>query len=192
MAVREIVKIGHFALKTKNKPVKSFASAKTKKLLRDLRDTMRKNELVGIAAPQIGENYLVFLTEPRKTKYRPKENVDELRVFINPKIAQSSKQANIIYEGCGCVGNIFGPVKRSKKVTIEALGAKGDKFQLTTDGLLARVILHEMDHLQGIEFLQRIKDNQKLVHTEHYKKYIRNSKRQKQNSKITKLEYKKI
>lgn len=190
MAIRKIVQIGHPALKAKNKPVKSFTSAKTKKLLRDLRDTMGKNNLVGIAAPQIGENYQVFLTEPRKTKYRPAAHADELRVYINPKIISRSKIENIIYEGCGCISGIFGPVKRSKILTIVAFDENRNRFQLKASGLLARVILHEYDHLRGKEFIQKVHDYSKIVNEVYYRKFIKLSKRQVENSTITKLEVK--
>jgi peptide deformylase len=153
---------------------------------------MRKNELVGIAAPQIGENYQIFVTEIKKTKTRSTREIDELRVFINPKITKLSKEENIIYEGCGSVvnGNLFGPVKRPKEVTVEAIDKKGKMFQLRCDGLLARVIQHEFDHLQGIMFTEKVSDYGKLLDHEHYKKYIKKSSLQVSNSKITLKELK--
>lgn len=187
MAVRKTLQIGDPKLKAKNTPVKEIKSTKVSKLIKDLTDTMRKNELVGIAAPQIGENYQVFITEVRKTKSRSVKEIDELRVFINPKITNFSKVENLIYEGCGSVlnGNLFGPVKRPKEIIVEAIDKKGKRFQLKCDGLLARVIQHEYDHLNGIEFTEKVSDYKKLMDYEHYKKYIRKSPLQIANSKIT-------
>ncbi len=187
MAVRKTLQIGDPKLKAKNTPVKEIKSTKVSKLIKDLTDTMRKNELVGIAAPQIGENYQVFITEVRKTKSRSVKEIDELRVFINPKITNFSKVENLIYEGCGSVlnGNLFGPVKRPKEIIVEAIDKKGKRFQLKCDGLLARVIQHEYDHLNGIEFTEKVSDYKKLMDYEHYKKYIRRSPLQLANSKIT-------
>lgn len=187
MAVRKTLQIGDPKLKAKNTPVKEIKSTKVSKLIKDLTDTMRKNELVGIAAPQIGENYQVFITEVRKTKSRSVKEIDELRVFINPKITNFSKVENLIYEGCGSVlnGNLFGPVKRPKEIIVEAIDKKGKRFQLKCDGLLARVIQHEYDHLNGIEFTEKVSDYKKLMDYEHYKKYIRKSPLQVANSKIT-------
>ena len=89
-------------------------------------------------------------------------------------------------------GQLFGPVKRSKTITIQAYDENANKFQLKCDGLLARVILHEYDHLFGIEFTEKIYDYKKLVDDNFYRKNIKKSKRQVQNSKITIKEYKKL
>jgi len=187
MAVRKTLQIGHPRLKASNSPIKYLLSSRTQKLIKDLKDTMRKNELVGIAAPQIGENYQVFVTEIKKTKSRNGKEQDEFRVYINPKVTYLSKEENIIYEGCGSVvnGNLFGPVKRPKEVTVEAIDKKGKIFQLKCDGLLARVIQHEFDHLQGIMFTEKVSEYEKLMDYEHYKRYIKKSPLQISNSKIT-------
>lgn len=192
MAVRKVIQIGHPALKAKNKIIANSNSPKMKQLIIDLVDTMRKNDLIGIAAPQIGENYKIFVTEPRKTKTRTGDQIDKLRVYINPKITFFSQKQSIIYEGCGSVvkGTLFGPVKRSKEITTEAINEKGKKFKLTTDGILARVIQHEYDHLQGVEFTEKISDYRKLVDVSFYKKFIKYSKQQKQASKITEIKIK--
>lgn len=153
-------------------------------------DTMYKEELIGIAAPQIGQNFMLFVTHPRKTKAR-KAVIDKLRIYINPKLIFASKEQNLIYEGCGSVSD-FGPVLRPKEVEVEAIDEKGQKFSLKTDGILARVIQHEMDHLNGIEFIQKVSDYSKILVKEHYVKQIRNSPLQKKNSIIKKIEFKNL
>ncbi len=190
MAVRKVIQIGHPALKLKNRKIDSFSSPTLKKLIKDLKDTMYKTELVGIAASQIGENYMVFVTHPRNTKSRKLGKEDICRIYINPRIIKFSKEESIIYEGCGSVieGFLFGPVLRPKEVEAEAFDEKGQKFRLLCDGLLARVIQHEYDHLMGIEFIQKVQDYGKLLSREFYKKIIRNSKEQKEAMKITKIE----
>lgn len=194
MAIKKIVEIGHRVLKLDNKLITDFNSPKLKKLVKDLSDTMKKVDLIGIAAPQIGENYQVFLTHPRNTKARNLGKTDSLRAYINPKITYRSKETNLIYEGCGCVpqSSIFGPVIRSREIEVEAFDIKGKKFRLKCDGILARVIQHEYDHLKGIEFLEKITDNRKIISYEFYKKDVRNSKVQTEASLITKVEYKKL
>lgn len=190
MAVRDVAQIGDPRLKAKNKEIKTV-SVKVKKVISDLIDTMIKNDLVGMAAPQIGENYKVFVTEPRKTKTRTADQTDELRVYINPKIVKFSDEKNVIYEGCGSVvhGELFGPVKRPRQITIEALDKNLHKFQLTCDGLLARVIQHEYDHLFGIEFTEKILDYKKLMSKDFYIKEVKNSVEQIEASKITVKQY---
>lgn len=165
-----------------------------KKVITDLKDTMIKNDLVGMAAPQIGYNYKIFITQPRKTKARKLPKGDKLRVYINPKVAKSSKERIIIYEGCGSVlnGNLFGPVKRPREIVIEAFNEKGKRFQLRCDGILSRVIQHENDHMVGIEFTEKIFDYKKLMARDFYIKNIRNSKEQIQASKINIVEYKEL
>jgi len=194
MAVRKIVQIGHPALKADNKKIVDFKSIKLKKLIKDLKDTMSNAGVIGIAAPQIAENYTLFVTRPRNTKYRKLGKADKFRVYINPKIIFYSKDKNVIYEGCGSVlnGSLFAPVIRPKEIEIEAFDEDGDRFRLRCDGILSRVIQHEYDHLFGVEFLEKISDYKKILSLEYYLKNIKNSKAQKEASQITKIEYKKI
>src|ERR1035437_8409299 len=97
--IRKVIEAGNPLLKAKNKSVKDFKSPKLKRLVKDLTDTMYRTDLIGIAAPQIGENWMVFVTRPRSTAARKTSNADKLRVFITPKIVQKSKKTSVIYEG---------------------------------------------------------------------------------------------
>lgn len=105
MAVKDILQIGDPRLKTKNKAIKKFNSLRLKRVVKDLVETMHQNDLIGLAAPQIGENYQILVTEPRETKTRTADQADKLRVYINPKIVYFSKDENVIYEGCGSVAH---------------------------------------------------------------------------------------
>lgn len=195
MAVKKLIQIGDNRLKLKNREVKNFSTPKVKKVIKDLKDTMKNATLIGIAAPQVAYNYQIFVTQPRKTKYRKLPFEDKLRVYVNPKITKYSKDKVVIWEGCGCVGikdMFFGPVTRSKEITVEAFDEKGKKFQIHCDGILARVIQHEYDHLQGVEFIEKVDDYKKLMHEDHYTKRIRNSKAQDQASKVNILEFKQL
>lgn len=187
MSIRNILQIGDPKLKAKNKPVKNFNTPRTKKIIQDLIDTMRKNDLVGIAAPQIGENYQILVTEPRKTKTRAAIQTDELRVYINLQIVHASKEEIVIYEGCGSVvhGELFAPVKRPKQIAIEAYDKEAQRFLLICDGLLGRVIQHEFDHTLGVEFTEKILDYKKLISKSFYIKEIKNSPEQVNASIIT-------
>ena len=191
MAIRKVIQIGDPRLKKKNKFIVDFSDTKLHTLIQDLKDTMNKTGLVGIAAPQIGENYCVFVTYPRNTKARNIGKEDIFRVYINSKITFLSQDEVIIYEGCGSVakGLLFGPVKRPREITIEAYNEQGIKFSLTTDGLLSRVIQHEYDHMSGIEFTEKILDYKKLTSQSFYRKYIRDNEETKELLNITKVEY---
>jgi len=191
---REVIQIGHPALKEQNKSISNPKSTAIKKLIRDLKDTLKENELIGIAAPQIAENYQIFVTEARNTAFRILAKEDIFRAYINPKIVSKSSKFSVIYEGCGSVLNaqLFGPVSRSQEITIEAMDENGHTFQLTCDGILARVIQHEYDHLQGVEFLEKVHDFKKLMTNLYYIEEIKNSNEQIAASEITKIEYKKL
>lgn len=194
MTVKVVIQAGHPKLKKPNKAIINVNLPKIKRLRRDLINTMNKTGLIGIASPQIEQNYMIFVTHPRKTKSRNLGRIDTLRTYINPKITFKSQEENIIYEGCGSVvkGDLFGPVSRPEEIEVEALDEKGQKFRLRCNGILARVIQHEYDHLRGVEFLERVNDYKKIIVRSYYRKTIKNSKLQRQNSLITKIEYKKI
>jgi len=194
MAIRDILQIGDPRLKNKNKAIKPSDIKVIKKIIKDLNDTMLKNDIIGIAAPQIGQNYKMFITEPRQTAYRTVDQSDQLRVYINPKIVKYSEDKTNAFEGCGSVSaaNFFGPVIRSKEITIEAYDQDFNKFSLQCDGLLAIVIQHEYDHLSGIEFIEKISDYKKVVNFDFYNKNIRTSPAQKAAYTITKFNFTKL
>lgn len=171
MIKKEITQAGNPIIRRKSKEVKNVQSSRVGRVIRNLIDSMRFHGLVGMAAPQIGENVRVFVSEIRKTKTRKNtKDSDPLRVYINPHIVSSSKNLVSIYEGCGSVGfaKIFGPVKRPKKVIIEASNERGVRFVLEAKGLLARVIQHEMDHLDGLLFIDKVDDMKKVISANEY------------------------
>jgi len=194
MAVRRVIQIGDPRLKNENIVIRNFADKKLHSLIQELKDTMSKAGLVGMAAPQIGENYKVFVTHPRNTKTRNIGKEDIFRVYINPKITVFSKDQVVIYEGCGSVvrGELFGPVERPREITVEALDENGVRFEITTDGLLSRVIQHEYDHMLGIEFTEKISDYRKLMSRTFYAKYIRDTEDTKKLLEIKRLEHRKL
>lgn len=194
MAIRETIQIGHPVLKAANQEIVDFADHKLTQLVQDLRDTMYSAGLIGIAAPQIGENFRVFITEPRETESRPADQADELRVYINPRIVNKSKDKVVIWEGCGSVleASLFGPVKRPREVEVEACNMKGKKFRFKADGILGRVIQHETDHLDGIEFIGVVADYKRLKSKQFYIKDEKNKPEHLKAQKITVKEYREV
>lgn len=191
MAIKTVLQVGHKALKTENRKLSDFSDTILRKLVKDLKDTLISANLIGIAAPQIGQNYMVFVTQARNTKFRNIGKEDRFRVYINPTITHYSKKQSVMYEGCGSVVNsqLFGSVKRPSLIEVEAYDEKGEKFRLRCDGILARVIQHEMDHLVGVEFLEKVYDYKALMAGEYYIKFIKNSKEHREASKITVVNY---
>ncbi len=171
MAIKKTSQIGSSVIRTRAKEVDTVSSVRVKKIVADLTHTMRHTNLVGMAAPQIGVGSRIFVTEIRKTILRKDIRLlDSLRVFINPKITKFSKKLVADYEGCGSIaqGGLFGPVMRSETIAVRAHDQKGEEFELETSGLLARIIQHEMDHLNGICFIDRVSDTKKLLGRDEY------------------------
>ncbi len=171
MIIPRTTQIGDPVIRSKSRPVKNLKSVRT--IVRDLVDSMRHHHLVGMAAPQISVPLRIFVSEIKKTSTRRKlhsSDLDPLRVFINPKIIQRSKTMEARYEGCGSVAEsgLFGKVPRHRQVIVSALDEEGERFHLTATGLLARVIQHEIDHLDGKVFLDRMKDMSSLMGREEF------------------------
>ena len=148
MSVRKVLKYGDPFLRGATKEVHKV-SKKIQELVRDLLDTMYQQNGVGLAAPQIGESYRVFVIDV-STSNEPLNPI----VFINPKIIKKSG-AVISHEGCLSFPKAFTDVKRYANVTVRAMDRKGRSFTLDVkDGtLLARAIQHEYDHLDGVLFV---------------------------------------
>jgi peptide deformylase len=141
-------------LRKKSLPVneEKVLTEEFKELCEDLEETMIKKEGVGLAAPQIGRNIRMIVVN---TKNGPV-------VMINPKIIKKSLLKEWGEEGCLSVPMTFGDVKRHKKVTCIFCNRRGKKDQIKGSGLLARVIQHEIDHLDGILFIDKAKNVTKL------------------------------
>ncbi len=174
MIIKETTQVGNPVIRTKSRGVSNLKSKATQKIIKNLTDSMRHHELVGMAAPQIGESARIFVTEIRETKLRKGDsidNVDPLRVFINPKIVSLSTVQKKGWEGCGSVAaaGLFGMVKRPSSLEIQATDENGQKFRLKAKGLLARVIQHEMDHLNGIIFADKVDAKTYMSRNEYLK-----------------------
>ncbi len=161
MIIKKTTQVGNKVIRAKAKAVavNQIASPEIKSIIRNLIDSMRHHNLVGMAAPQIGQGVRIFVTEIRKTKLRKVSpgGFDPLRVFVNPRIVSVSKAQNKGWEGCGSVAcaGLFGQVRRPNSIVVQALDENGKPFVLKAKDLLARVIQHELDHLNGILFVDK-------------------------------------
>lgn len=137
-----------------------------KAVIADLIDTLKSSERpgVGLAAPQIGHNLRIVIIESEGYERDKGEIVDRIprKILINPKITKFSKEKVVIEEGCLSVPTIMGNVKRPKKVKVEAQDEKGKKICINASGFLARVLQHEIDHLDGILFIDLIEDKKSI------------------------------
>ena len=122
---------------------------------------------IGVAGPQIGIMKRIFVTHIPN---------DEARVYINPSILETSIKTVKFEEGCLSVPGVYSNVKRPHIIKIQAWNEKGRPFTLETGGLLARVILHEYDHLEGVLFIDRIPENKRNKLVEKYDKTCQKGK----------------
>lgn len=170
MSIKKTTQIGEKPIRNKSIIVKNVFSKEVQQIIKDLVDSMRHANLVGMSAPQIGKNYRIFVSEIRKTNYRKSvDKNDSLKVFVNPKIIFKSKKQVEGYEGCGSVASaqLFGKVKRPESIICTALNEEGESFEIKASGLLARVIQHEIDHLNGIVFIDKV-DTKTLLDKQSY------------------------
>lgn len=151
MSIRKVVKYGTPSLREPSKEVHKV-SQKIKVLVDDMLDTMYAQNGVGLAAPQVGENYRIFVIDV-STGEEPLNPI----VFINPKIIKKSG-ACISHEGCLSFPEAFTDVRRYANVMVKAMDRNGRSFVLEAkDGtLLARCIQHEFDHLNGVLFIDHV------------------------------------
>ena len=131
---------------------------KIRQLIKDMADTMYAAPGVGLAATQVDVHLRVIVIDVSETH-------DQLRVFVNPEIVAATGESDC-EEGCLSVPGVYEKVTRAERVTVRALDAEGREFILEADGLLAVCIQHEMDHLEGkvfVEKLSRLKQNRILA-----------------------------
>lgn len=143
MAILEITKAGNPVLKQVCEPVEKI-DKQLKKLMDDMAETMYQNDGVGIAAPQVGKAIRMVIIDC--------QDDHGLLELINPVITFREGTATDT-EGCLSVPDIYGEVERSAKVKVEFLNRRGKKQVVTAEGLLARCIQHELDHLDGQLFI---------------------------------------
>ncbi|TSC65092.1 MAG: methionyl-tRNA formyltransferase [Parcubacteria group bacterium Gr01-1014_91] len=174
--MKEIVQDGGKVLREIAKPVPDslFGSAELSQLIRDMSEALDHfPEGVAIAAPQIGVSYRLFLVRKDRTlpSYGnakdgkpPPEIKPEIEVYINPEIVKTSRKKAKADEGCLSVHGVYGTTKRHERVTIKARGADGSHIMRGAGGLMAQIFEHEIDHLNGILFIDHAEHLLRIPH----------------------------
>jgi peptide deformylase len=145
MAVRHVVVWPDERLRQETKPVAEIDD-RVRQLYQDLCDTMYDENGLGIAAIQIGDPTRMFLVEPRLAG---RDQNDSPVAFINPEVVWTSEETQLSDEGCLSFPEVYVQVERPMRARIRALGIDGQPFEIEGEGLLARCLLHEYDHLTG-------------------------------------------
>jgi peptide deformylase len=147
----DLITLGDDMLRQKAEPVKPI-NAEIAKIAAEMIETMHQSKGVGLAGPQIGLKKRIFVVHI---------DGDVPRVFINPSIVGTSQEMIKLEEGCLSVPGVWVDVLRPVSVRVQAWNEKGRPFTIETDGMLARVILHEYDHLEGTLFIDRIPESRR-------------------------------
>ncbi len=146
MAVRPIVIYGDPVLREVSQPVEHF-NQELKDLVSDMVDTLKKAQGLGLAAAQIGVLQRVFIVDLAAV-----DIAGSLKVFVNPEILETGGEAEF-EEGCLSFPGIYQKIIRPANVKVRAWDVDGNPFELEADGLTARAILHEYDHIEGKLFI---------------------------------------
>lgn len=158
--IKPIVAYGDPVLRLKTQKIKYSEIENIQLLINDMWDTMYNANGVGLAAPQIGISKSIFIADFSFFKEEKNFNKNELinfkQVFINPKIIKENGADFIYSEGCLSIPNITEDVKRKEKLKINFLNEMFEPKQMNCSGIIARVIQHEYDHLQGVLFTDKI------------------------------------
>ena len=160
----DVVTLGNEVLREKAKPVEDFDQA-LEDTVRQMFVLMREKKGVGLAAPQVGISKRFFVTEAVD---------DKPRVFINPEIIETSQETVKGEEGCLSLPGVWANVVRPYSVKVQAQDTTGKIFHLNAEGWLARIILHENDHLNGLLFVDRLPQNIKNKVISKYEKMSHN------------------
>ena len=169
-----IAQIGHPILrnKTKDIPINEIKSENTQKIIEKMIKTMRKHNGAGLAANQIYEPIRICIIEVLDNPRYKHLNTIPLKVLINPKVIIKKDTATFnSYEGCLSVPNLRGKVKRYNTINVTYYNMDAKKITEDIKGLESIVYQHEIDHLHGYLFTDKVEDNSTLVTYENYQKY---------------------
>jgi len=159
MALREVITVGDPRLRERARPVQAI-SPEVKQLAADMVETMYEANGIGLAAPQIAESTRLIVIEVPED-----EEVwgsGQLYVVVNPEIAKQSRDTEVGIEGCLSVPGYVGEVERASEVLVRGVDINGKRFRLRPRGFLARVFQHEIDHLDGVLYIDKLTEPDKI------------------------------
>jgi peptide deformylase len=168
MALREILILPDKRLRLVSEPVKKI-TADVRRLVDDMFETMYDAPGVGLAAIQVGAPQRVVTVDVAK-----KEEPKNPQVFINPELLSASEEKSIHEEGCLSIPEYYDDVERPEQIRVRYLDLDGKSHEIEANGLLARCLLHEIDHLNGVLFIDYLS---KLKRDRVLKKFVKAAKR---------------
>jgi peptide deformylase len=155
MAIREIVTHPAPVLRKKARKITDFGP-QLQSLIDDMVETMREAPGVGLAAPQVGVPLQLIVVEySEKAEEEEQEEPPKLYTIVNPEIIRFSDEMDLGTEGCLSIPGFVGDVDRPLEITLKGQNRRGKPLRLKADGWLARIFQHEVDHLNGVLFIDR-------------------------------------
>jgi len=174
MSILKIARLGHPILQKKTSIVKRIPSPTINKLIQDMTETMLDAKGIGLAAPQVHISKQVIIFRIPKSEEEEENNTIEITALINPKISKISEETDTQWEGCLSIPGMTGLVKRYSKINYEGFDMKGNLIKKEAEGLHARIVQHELDHLKGILYINRLVDNRAFGFVNEIEEYWKN------------------
>jgi peptide deformylase len=174
MSLLKIARLGHPVIRQGAAPVtrEELLSDSVQRLIDDMVETMRDAEGVGIAAPQVHAPMRIAAIEVTSDNARyPAQSEVPLLILVNPEILTHTDATEDGWEGCLSVPDLRGQVPRWSALTVSAWDRAGNPLTIEAKGFFARVVQHEVDHLNGHVYLDRVKDTSTLTHLREYQRY---------------------
>lgn len=173
MSILKVARMGHPVLRVKTRALDRnvIRHATVQKLIDDMIETMTEYRGVGLAAPQVHEEFRLFVAALNPGHDDEDEPPAEPIVLVNPEITAVGSEIVEDWEGCLSIPDIRGRVPRARDIKVRALDRNGEKIELRAKNFAARVIQHEADHLDGILFFDRMKSFESLTFLEEYSRY---------------------
>ena len=175
MAVLKVAKLGNPILRQISKQVdlKELADqqGEVQSFIDDMIDTMREEDGVGLAAPQVNRSQQIVVLEYENNERYPDESSIPVTVLVNPVLSDYGEEKVLGWESCLSLVDFRGLVPRSTSVTLKAYDRDGDRIEKRATGFEAVVLQHEIDHLNGKVFLDRMEDLTKLAYQEEFEEF---------------------
>ena len=170
MSILKIARMGHPLLRQTAKPIdpQHITGPEVQRLIRDMLETMVEYSGVGLAAPQVHASLRLVICGGEEDD----EGHTKLRVFITPEITTTTDELYGMFEGCLSIPGMRGYVERPAAVTVKGYNEKGEELTLELEGFPAVVVQHECDHLDGVLFIDRLKDTRLLAFEEEAARYM--------------------
>jgi peptide deformylase len=168
MSILKVSRLGHPVLRMESQQISReiLATPAIQKLIDDMVETMVEYYGVGLAAPQVHESLAIAVIE----SHGPRGDIP-LTVLVNPDVTVLDEELIEDWEGCLSVPDFRGRVPRWRKLRVDALDRKGNRIQFLAEGFFARVVQHELDHLMGRVYLDRMRDLKTLSHLAEFQRY---------------------